>query len=1386
MSRKLAGIAMILVLVLIAPLLPACTHATPATAFTAVIPAVFQSGVTQNVSIALFSGDSAASGNVNVSLLKDEKALTEGQALIKGNGQIELKIPDLPEGEYTLLVKGDSFQDQAKVKVQKSQLIFIETDKPIYKPGQTIHIRAITLDSGLMPLSEKVTVDVLDARGIKIFRTESSSDEYGMAEIDLPISAEPNLGTWKISASTARSNTQLDVKVEEYVLPKYEVKVDLPREWYLVNEPIKGKVSATYSFGRPVKGALQIIATKYAGTWQDYAKISLEIEGEADFTIPPAKYVAGVPAAQGNGNVKLQFVVTETSTGYQETNDTLLSVSQSSTNLQIIPSGLTFKPGLPYSLLIVSETPDNKLVDSDVQVHVAYLDKDYKEIKNLDRQEKTVKGKLLLEINPPQDSIALTVSCSVQNASASKTIEAAYSPSGNFIHLEQTSEGIPIAGENLKFYVFSTGEATNFYYEVISRGRLVFADYTRENEIILKTTPAMAPSARLLVYQILPNAEVAADYLPFEVTAQYPQNISLNIASSEVKPGDKIDINVQTEGQSEVGLAAVDKSVFILAENRVNLQQIFDQLESLYMNPQAELHTVSIYDGIQNRGAKEVFQAAGVIVLSNKNVPEGKKYDPPVQWGQMGGRNGLGAEKGALPPMMSLDAQVVQAPVASHGSSQDSGLAEIQRIRQFFPETWIWDKIETDAAGKATFKVTVPDTITTWMMRAVAVSKSKGLGIVENQLKVFQPFFLSVDLPYSAIRGEEFPVSVAIYNYLDQPQSVVVQIEKEDWFDLLDDVQKTVEIKANDIGSVKFKIKPVKLGNASEIKVTARSKQSADAVVKTLIIEAEGVAKEIVDNVTLSEGNNKQLSTVISGPAVEGSSRAYFAVTSSYLAQTINGLESLIQMPFGCGEQNMIIFAPDVYITKYLQSSGQLKPEIMAKAEKLMLTGYQRELTYRRNDGSFSAFGQSDKEGSLWLTAFVLKCFSEAKGLIYIDDQILDSARAWIVSHQKTDGSFDAVGFVHHTDMLGGLKGKTALTAYIATALIQAGDKSASNSAIDYLEKQLDQTDDAYTVALVAYALELAGSERKEAAHDKLMLLAKNDENGLYWGDNAFVQSDSEVPAPGMKMMPVRPVIQTSAIEATAYATLALTQNGDTLNAASGARWLVSKRNAYGGFGSTQDTVMALKALIEYSGSSRADVDLTVRIEAGGSTQQIKITSQNFDVLQIVEVPVNSELKISASGKGEAIGQVVRRFNIPEAGQQKSDVLKINVNYDADEVAVSDEVKVAVDLSFNPPDKIEAGMLVVDIAVPTGFEAVKESIEKAVSSNKKFKRYDISGRKVIFYIENMLPGDSLNFEFRVKALYPVKAKGAASQAYSYYRPEVTAEALGSDITILEP
>jgi CD109 antigen len=1395
--------ALLLVMIFIVTALPACKKALAADSYVAIVPDVLHSGRAEAIAVSLLGGDQPTKDTIEVTLLKDNKKVAGAKQTVKGTGTVTLDIPrDAEEGKYEIQVKGSSFSDKASVNVAESYLVFVETDKPIYKPGQTINMRVLTLDGELKPITEPATVEVMDAKGIKIFRTEVNTDEYGMAGLELPISSEPNLGVWKINVISAKSKNQLDVRVEEYVLPKYEITVELPKEWFLVSEKIKGKIKAEYSFGKPVAGELKIEAVKYVGQWQTYTTMNKAIDGEIEFELPAVGYVAGTPAGGGQGNVQLNITVEEKSTGYIEETSRLLTVAQSSMNLQLIPESSTFKPGLPFSFLIVTETPDNQPLDADVNVTVTYSDSKFESIK-MDKDEiKTVKGKAIFDITPPDDAIALSIEAfeltpvsSVQPAQASKVLQASYSPSGNFIHLEQTSEGTPKVGQKIGFGIYSTNEAVNFYYEVIARGKVVFSDYTKNKEISFSTTPLMSPTAKLLVYQILPNSEVAADYLPFNVEASYPQEVKAEFSTTEAKPAEEIEIKITTDGKAKVGIAAVDKSVFILAENRMNLQQVFDELERLYMGPQAEIHEVSFYPITSTVGAADVFKDAGVVVMTNKNIPTGKEYKVAQEGSFLqkimrffGGRDGVfQGEKGQVPVAVPAPSATMP-PVtitATQPPTAPGQLAEVERVRQFFPETWLWFDTITSSGGSATEKVTVPDSITTWMLRAVAVSKEKGLGVAEDSLVVFQPFFLTIDLPYSAIRGEEFPVQVAVYNYLDKTQSVQVEIEKTDWFDLLDDNTKTLEIAANDIGGAEFMIRPGKIG-INNVKISARSSEAADAVIKTIIIEPEGVAREIVDNLALAADTVKTIDTSIPEIVVSDSGRAYIAITSSFLTQTIDGLDALLQMPNGCGEQNMIMFAPDVYITKYLESSGQLKPEIMAKAEKLMITGYQRELTYRRTDGSFSAFGMNDQSGSLWLTAFVFKCFAQAKGLMYIDTNVLNEAANWIKSHQNSDGSFDQVGFVHHQEMLGGLSGKDALTAYTAIALLEADEKISSGRAVAYLENQLGEMTDPYAVAITTYALELAGSPKADEAYDKLISLAKEDENGMYWGSDVI--EPEPLTKEGGRMPGFRPDINRSAsIETTAYATLALVKHGDAFNASRSSKWLVSKRNAYGGYGSTQDTVMTLQALTEYATGARSDADLTITLKGGGIDKQLKINDKNFDVLQIVEVPVNAQIEMTVDGKGDAIGQVVRRFNEPEADTTPAaQMLKIDVDYDTTEVEVNDLVKVSVQLEFNPLPELqiaEAGMIVLDVSVPTGFEPVRDTIVAVTQKMDNIKRYDVAGRKVIFYVENMKPGERIAFDFMVKALYPVKAKGVTSTAYSYYKPDVKGEVLSDAVTV---
>ncbi|HET7035623.1 MAG TPA: alpha-2-macroglobulin family protein, partial [Thermomicrobiaceae bacterium] len=1195
---------------------------------------------------------------------------------------------------------------------------------------------------------------------------------------------------------------EAQLRVERYVLPKYEVTLQPAKSWVLAGEPLKGTVSAEYSFGKPVVGEVELVAARYVGDWQEYARLTKPLDGKLAFELPPVGYAAGVPAADGLAQVRLDVTVREQATGYAEQDSQLVSVAAQPVGLRLIPESVTFKPGLPFSLLLLAETPDKQPVDTEVELEIDW-ERDGAGSKSDSQRVTTRNGLATLSLTPPKGAILLHVLASAEQASAVPLlVQASYSPSGAFIHLSQANQGALKVGDAARFQVATTRETSHVYYEVTARGGVVASGVAQPPEIALPLTPLMAPEARLVVYQLLPGSvELAADYLPFSVSGDYPQAVTLSPEKDEVKPGDNLTLRVGTEGPARVGLAAVDRAVFILAENRLNLQQVFDALEQLYQKPQIELHAADSLGDSGDAGvapvpqpaggappaalppivapvaaptvmpgAKELFDYAGLTVLTNRTLPAGKPLASAADERKI--------IAGAAESVAGASAATAASqPAAVPAAAATPVTPEPPRLRQFFPETWLWETFDSDGSGRASRGVTAPDSITTWQLRAVALSKEHGLGVGEAELRVFQPFFVQVDLPFSVTRGEEFPVKLALYNYLGQSQQISVTLENAAWFDLLGVAQQTVTVPANSVGAVSIPIRPTALGTHG-LKVTARGQQAADAIEKELLVEAEGVARELAENLVLAAGSTRQITRDVPPEAVPGSATVTLAVTGNVLSQTMDGLDSLLRMPFGCGEQNMILFAPNVFVTQYLKATAQLKTEVLAKADVMMLTGYQRELTYRRDDGSFSAFGQQDPSGSLWLTAFVLKTFAQARGLLYIDDGVLAQARDWIRGHQQADGSFDPVGFIHHQELLGGLKGTPALTAFVAVALREAGDDATAARAQQYLERALPTLNDPYGLALTTYALALGQSGRAGAARDKLMALAHESEEGLYWGDKPVaLPAAASYPAPPAGIPPV---------ETTAYAALALLALGDNLNAGRAVRWLAAQRNPQGGFGTTQDTVVALQAMTSAAVAGRAEIDATVTLSAGSWRKELRLTPESADVMQLIELPLDqpeSAVALAVQGKGQVQGQVVRRFNLPSAAPAAQSAFQIEVRYDADEVAVDDLLAIEATVTFTPPEPIAAGMTVLDLALPTGFSAETSSLQDLQAREPRLKRFDLAGRKVIFYIEDMRPGETLTLSFQARALFPVKAQAGQSQAYAYYRPEWRGEALAGALSV---
>jgi hypothetical protein len=175
----------------------------------------------------------------------------------------------------------------------------------------------------------------------------------------------------------------------------------------------------------------------------------------------------------------------------------------------------------------------------------------------------------------------------------------------------------------------------------------------------------------------------------------------------------------------------------------------------------------------------------------------------------------LHLEKGMMFEQAEDRAMVPMAAVAGIAEMKKAGVVRTEtgkkpgepRVREFFPETFVFEPaLITDAKGEARMSVTMPDAITTWRITAFASSQKGELGSILSQLKVFQEFFVDIDLPVALTEGDEISIPVAIYNYLPREQEIRLVLQEEEWFDILEKSEIKKSLKKDEVSVVYFVI----------------------------------------------------------------------------------------------------------------------------------------------------------------------------------------------------------------------------------------------------------------------------------------------------------------------------------------------------------------------------------------------------------------------------------------------------------------------------------------------------------------------------------------------------------------------------------------------------
>jgi hypothetical protein len=236
-------------------------------------------------------------------------------------------------------------------------------------------------------------------------------------------------------------------------------------------------------------------------------------------------------------------------------------------------------------------------------------------------------------------------------------------------------------------------------------------------------------------------------------------------------------------------------------------------------------------------------------------------------------------------------------PVDSKGGT--AGSAQPTRLREYFPETMLWQPaLITDDQGRADLPVQFADSITTWRLSASASSKFGALGGVTTPLRVFQDFFVDLDLPVALTQNDEVAFPVAVYNYLKTPQTVKLDLKQEPWFELVDDkgLSRSLDLKPNEVTSIKYRIRAKKIG-FHPLTVTATGSKMSDAIKRSVEVVPDGTKIEVVASDRLSGNVSKTLT--IPTDSVADASKIFVKIYPGVFSQVLEGTEGMLRLPGG-------------------------------------------------------------------------------------------------------------------------------------------------------------------------------------------------------------------------------------------------------------------------------------------------------------------------------------------------------------------------------------------------------------------------------------------------------------------------------------------------------
>jgi len=1287
----------------------------------------------------LDSGEPVAGAAVKI--LSGQKftssGLTNGEGTYKGRSTIP--VPGEPENRLIFAYQGDSIAYVTsytnEIEAGKPAL-YAYTDRPIYRPGQLVYfkgiVRHLSGDAYRLPQQGEARVQVHDRRGTLVYAGRFSLTRFGSFYGQFTLPEYASTGEYSLACSFAGHTQTVSFAVAEYRKPEFAVTVEMPKKRCVQGEMIKAKIQAAYYFGAPVAGAevrYQVFCSDY---WFWPGEEELEW-GYGDYGSNGAVVLEGKIRTNTGGAAEIPFPAEWKQAAEND----------GATDRKFTVSVIATEPGGREATAegsIIATQGEFKVCLEPEQSMVAAGEPARFKVSAFDYESR------------PRSGVKLTVEASqvrwregVESYARVERVKVLTYVSGrasfNFTPPEPGSYRIRAAGQDEK------GNQIKASTWIWVTGRDEFSGYRYPELEVILDKKVYAPGE---VAKVLINSKEEDKTALLTVEGRHL------FASRLIKLTNKSTL-------IEIPVLPEYRPNFYLSVCYVKDKRFISQTDGAKVSLKEQTLKLTVTPPKKNyEPGEEVTCLLKTVNAANKPV------QAEVSLGVVDEAIYALRQDSTEPILDFFYAPQYNMVVTNYSFpevylSGDKSAPAAVAVRKKFVDTAYWRaNIVTDVKGEAKISFKMPDNLTAWRFTARACTYGTAVGEYTTNVICSKNFLVRLQAPRFLVSEDEAVISALVHNYLPEKKRVTVTL-KAQGIKVNDRLSRTVTVPSAGVKQVTWRVCPSRLGKVS-LTAYATCTGAKDAVELTLPVHPRG-QRYVQTLAGSSTGGVVYEKLVVRPGAVPGAGEISLRFSPSLSAALLGSLEYLAQYPYGCVEQTMSAFLPDVVVWRTLKSLGLYHPELEKELPAMVGKGLNRLYDLQNGDNGgwgWCRYGQED----LWMTSYVVFGLLTAQTAGFeVNKEVLDRGLA-ALERQLTAA---------------GKERENKLFSLYVFSL--AGQKEKVRTGLQPILKQPGALNSRETALAALTLKEIGESKLAQDYLGRLWDQAIVAPNGIYWACRE--KKNLEVPT-----------------ETTALALMAVIKiSPEDERITKVVRWILNERR-FNRWYSTRDTALILYALSDYLAYTKElQPDFTVDLWHNG--QKIKtlrfgkesvFLPEQEVVIRPGEVsPGENSIRIKMHGKGVlyyTLGltqyinggklaqdsgssgiTVVREYRkLVLHRLEKSGLSRLEPARSTTTTFKNGDV-MRVKLIITSPR--EYRHLLVEDYLPAGGEAFDRGRMEPWEWNYWWVDRDVRDERVTFYVEKLPQGKSV-LEYEIRAGIPGVYHAIAPLVESMYQPEIRA------------